>query len=211
VDPNSKNKKQIRRINVLESLKELGNDTARTFSDDLIKETGKDFAKQLFGNQFPLSEQNYSGELLRQEQVDIERVLNGQQEREDKLERQLGLEKQLRQEEQALFDKQSQELRLALHAITEEIKALASATPRLAEELQIAIFQAPVKPGIYHISFFQKLLEYIKGFRKKIEDASIWLHATNKRAAKKGFWAQYQKHGGRRLLSAEDYSQRSAG
>lgn len=196
---------------MLESLKELGNDTARAFSDDLIKETGKDFAKQLFGNQFPTLEKNYSGEILPQEQLDIENVLNGQQEREDKLQRQLSLERRLRQEEQALFDKQSQELRLALHAITEEIKALASVTPKLAEELQIAAFQAPVNPGIYHISFFEKLLEYIKGFRKKIEDASTWLHATNRRAAKKGFWAQYQKHGGRRLLSAEDYSQRSAG
>jgi len=54
-------------------------------------------------------------------------------------------------------------------------------------------------------------LEFMKSFRKKIEDAQIWLHASNKRAEKKNFWSTYKKHGSKFLLSPDHYLQRSAG
>ena len=102
--------------------------------------------------------------------------------------------------EKMLIEKKTQELKIALHALIEEIKALAENTTELSEEIEIVTMQAPVEPGVYHVIFFEKLLEFIKSFRKKIEDASIWLHASNKRAAKMNFWGKYKKHGGKFLL-----------
>src|SRR4030065_534669 len=67
-------------------------------------------------------------------------------------------------------------------------KYSAETTQDLGQELQIASMQAPVEPGLYHVIFFEKLLEFLKSFRKKIEAGSIWLQATNKRAAKKIYW-----------------------
>ena len=71
--------------------------------------------------------------------------------------------------------------------------------------------QAPVEPGVYHVIFFEKLLEFVKSFRKKIEDAAVWLHATNSRAEKKNYWSRYKKHGGKFLLAADHYLTSSAG
>src|SRR3989344_1908364 len=90
--------------------------------------------------------------------------------------------------------------------------ALEQKTESLAEETKIAALQGPVEPGIYHIIFFEKLLDFLKSFSKKIEEASVWLHAVNKRAAKKNVWgAHYKSHGAKYLLSSEHYLQRSAG
>ena len=60
--------------------------------------------------------------------------------------------------------------------------------------------------------YCRKLLEFIKSFVKKVEEASVWLHALNKRSAKKNVWgANYKKFGAKYLLSGEHYLQRSAG
>jgi len=59
--------------------------------------------------------------------------------------------------------------------------------------------------------FFEKIIEFIRNFRKNIDSASTWLQSSNKRAEKKNFWAMYKKKGSSFLLSGESYSQRSAG
>jgi len=73
------------------------------------------------------------------------------------------------------------------------------------------MIEAPAQPGVYHIVFFQKVLEFLTSFRKKIEEAATWLSATNKRAEKKNYWSMYKKKGSSFLLSPDHYLQRSAG
>ena len=138
-------------------------------------------------------------------------IFTGQQEEKTKINKQFSLEKRLRQEESARVERKSNELRIQLKVIMDELMVLAQSTQELAKESQIAAFQAPIEPGIYHIIFFEKLLEFIKSFRKKIDEAVVWMHATNKRAEKKNYWSQFKKHGSKFLLSGEHYLQRSAG
>lgn len=88
---------------------------------------------------------------------------------------------------------------------------MAVSTQNLAEQTQIAVIQAPTKPGIYHIVFFQKILEFLQSFRKKVDLAATWLQSSNKRAEKKNYWAMYKKKGSSFLLSPDHYLQRSAG
>jgi len=129
-----------------------------------------------------------------------------------KAKKQVSFERRLLEEERVQVEKKTNELRMQLTAIREEILFLAQKTEDLAEETQVAAFQAPVEPGIYHVIFFEKLLEFVKSFRRKIEEASIWLHAVNRRAARKNVWgANYKKSGAKYLLSGEHYLQRSAG
>ena len=73
--------------------------------------------------------------------------------------------------------------------------------------------QAPANPGVYHIVFFEKLLDFIKTFRRKIENADVWLQSSNKRAEKKNFWGTFtsKKGGTKFLLSQEHYVARSTG
>lgn len=152
-----------------------------------------------------------SGEINAGESLSINEVFSGEREEKVKLQNQITFERRLREEEQIHVEKKTNELRIQLKVLMEEIVVLSKSTQELGTETQIASMQAPVEPGVYHLIFFQKLLEFIKSFRAKIEEAEVWLHAVNKRAQRKNYWNSYKKHGGKFLLSSEHYLQRSAG
>ena len=203
-----KSKKPLTQANPLESLKDLGTGVAKSLKEDLIEKTPRDFMDQLFGPK----PQKYSGEILIGETLEIREIMTGEHEEKQRLRAQLFLERSIRLEEQSHINKKTNELKIQLKAIQEEVLILAQNTQGLSKEIQIATMQAPIEPGIYHLVFFEKLLEFIKSFRKRIEEASVWLHSTNTRAAKKNVWgARYKKHGAKYLLSGEHYLSRSAG
>lgn len=211
MDKTGKNKssKVLRQPNPLEALKDIGSSTAQQMRREASKLPG-DFMDQLFGMR-PHA-RNYSGELVPGEAIEFSEVFSGKYEDIQKTKRQLDLERRLIQEEKFQIEKKTNELRMYLKGVREEIIVLAQKTESLAEESQVAAMQAPVEPGVYHVIFFEKLLEFIKSFRRKVEEASVWLHAVNRRAAKKNAWGtRYKQYGAKYLLSGEHYLQRSAG
>lgn len=203
-----KNQKQTRKTNVVESLKDFGGSVTKSVKNDLLSPIPEDFFNQMFGPRIP---KNYSGELSPGESLEMGDVFSGQAEENKKLKAQISLERKLSQEERSLVEKKSHELKVQLQALTQEVMSLANSTANVAEELKIAAVQAPVNPGLYHIIFFEKLLEFLRSFRKKIDSANVWLHASNKRAEKKNYWAMYKKKGSSFLLAPDHYLQRSAG
>jgi len=205
----AKSIKLLRRANVLESLKDLGSHTSKTLKRDLLNPIPEDFFEQLLGTK--PQEKKFSGDIVPGESLEFNEVFSGKYEENKKLKSQISLERRLAAEEKTLVQEKSNQLRVQLHAIMEEILALAKTTQNLGEQVEVASMQAPIEPGVYHLVFFEKLLEFIKSFRKKIEDSSIWLGAVNKRAEKKNFWGTYKKQGSKFFLSSEHYLQRSAG
>ena len=203
-----KGQKIITQRNVLESLKDLGTGTAKTVKKDLLEASGEDFFRQLLGTK---AEKKYTGEITPGESLELNEVYSGKRQENEKLRGQIELERRLREEEKSRIQEKGNELKIQLHALMQEVYELAKTTQGLGHEVEVASMQAPVNPGVYHVIFFEKLLEFMKSFRKKIEDAQIWLHASNKRAEKKNFWSIYKKHGSKFLLSPDHYLQRSAG
>lgn len=211
MDNNQKNQKQkqSKRISILETLKEdVAGSAAKSLKKDLLRDTSEEFINQLLGRRI---EKKYSGDIEPGQTVELEDVFSGREEEAKKLKKQLELEKWLREEEKIRTEKKANELRIQLQALMQEVAFLAETTQGLAEETKKAAVQAPVEPGVYHLIFFEKLLEFIKSFRKKIEEAKVWLVAANKRAQKKNYWARYKKHGSKFLLAADHYLTRSAG
>jgi len=201
--------RQFQMANTLESLKDIGTSTAKQMREEAGKLPG-DFMEQLFG--VPQIPKNVSGEIAIGESIEMQEILSGKHEELVMLRKQEVFERRLLEEERVRVEKKTNELRMQLTAIREEILIIATRTEGLAKETEIAAMQAPVEPGLYHVIFFEKLLEFIKSFRKKIEEASVWLHSVNKRTAKKNAWgARYKKYGAKYLLSGEHYLQRSAG
>ena len=203
-----KSKVKIRQVNVLESLKDIGASSGSSLKKDVVQGASSEFLKQLLGRR---PQEKLSGEIAPGESLEFSDIYTGRQKEALKLKNQLKLEHQLREEERVRTEKKSNELKIQLNVIIQEVVELAKSTQGLAEEVQIASMQAPVEPGVYHVIFFEKLLEFVKSFRKKIEDAAVWLHATNSRAEKKNYWSRYKKHGGKFLLAADHYLTRSAG
>ncbi len=213
---NTGNKKQkatklASRANVLESFKDLGGGVGKSVKEDLLSPMSKDFFNQLFKSR--AQNKSFSGEINPGEQMGMKDVFSGNREKEEKLQRQLAMERTLREEERGLFERKMQELGSQLQAIMQEMQAIANTTPQLAQEIKIAAMQAPVNPGIYHLRFFEKLLDFMQAFRKNANEASHWLHAVNARGKKGGnVWGNnYKKGRGSYLLSSEHYLQRSAG
>jgi len=203
-----KNIKDIRRQNVLESLKDIGGGSARSLKTDLLKGTSEEFFRQFMGQKL---EKKFSGEIIPGETLELNEVFSGKFAENKKLQAQIVLERRLSEEERIRMEQRSNELKIQLHALMQEVYALAQTTQNIGEEVEVASMQAPVNPGIYHLVFFEKLLDFMRSFRKKIENASLWLHSSNKRAEKKNYWAMYKKKGSSFLLAPDHYLQRSAG
>jgi hypothetical protein len=203
-----KNKNQQVRKNVIEALKDLSGDF-NSQAGDLLKSTSEDFFKELIG--LRKSSVNRSGEMQPGESIEMSQVLSGKEEENRKLRAQISLERNLASEESRLAHEKMQELRIQLQAIATEISKVAVSTGKFATQTEIAMIEVPVNPGVYHIIFFEKVLEFLQSFRKKIDQAVVWLNASNKRAQKKNYWSMYKKKGSSFLLSPDHYLQRSAG
>lgn len=207
-DSKKKNQVSVTRQNVLESLKDLGASSVNQ-TGDLLKSTSEDFLKELMG--LPIAQPKRSGEMAPGESLNMNEVISGKEEENKKLRSQITLERNLSTDEKMVSERKMQELRVQLQAITIEIGKVAASTSNLAIQTEVAMIEAPAKPGVYHVIFFERVLEFLQSFRKKIDDATVWLTASNKRAEKKNYWAMYKKKGSSFLLSPDHYLQRSAG
>lgn len=195
--------------NVLESLKDLGGGMADTLKNDVFKRTSEDFLKELLG--ITRQQTKRSGSLTPGESLQMNEAMAGKVEENKKLRAQISLERTMSADAQRLTQEKSNDLRVQLQALTNEVQKVAVSTGVLAEQVQVAMIQAPANPGIYHIVFFEKVLAFLQSFRKRINEASVWLGSSNKRAEKKNYWSMYKKKGSSFLLSPDHYLQRSAG
>lgn len=115
-------------------------------------------------------------------------------------------------QERLLFLRQEEDTKKQIQAIQQEIHALAKSTSDLAKEVQVATFQAPANPGIYHKNFFEALRSFIKSLRQKIEQSRHWLATSNARASKRShYWGQVSRSGTKFMLSQERYMVTSTG
>lgn len=192
--------------NVIEAFKDLGSSATTSLKDDLLARMPGDFMDQLFGPQTNKT----SGELHPGSYTEISPV-SKENSMEAKIRTQISFERSLFQEERIFVQKRTNELKMQLKMLTDEVLQLAKSTQNLSGEIQTASMQATIEPGIYHIVFFERIVEFIRSFRGKIDDATLWMGSANKRAEKKNYWSKYKKHGGKFLLSADHYVSRSAG
>lgn len=103
------------------------------------------------------------------------------------------------------------ETRQQIDAIRKELKELSKSLKNLHQEIQSAINEEPVDPGIYHINFYEQLRSFISVLHQQIEDSRSWLSTFNSRKKKIGYWGMYKKHGTTFGLSSERSLATSAG
>jgi hypothetical protein len=207
-DSKKKAQSAVTKQNVLETWKDIGGGFGNQ-TGDLLKNTSEDFFKELLG--FSKPKVKKSGEIAPGESIEMNEVLSGKEKENKALRAQISLERQLSADEKKVSAENMNELRVELQAIMSEVQKVAASTEKFAEVTQVAMMTAPVEPGIYHIVFFQKILEFLQSFRKQIDSCATWLQSTNKRAEKKNYWSMYKKKGSSFLLSPDHYLQRSAG
>lgn len=202
-------KKQVF-INPTEALKEI-KDISKSTASEMKNEAsriGESVFDQLLGINIS---GKLSGELKPGSSINMQEMFK-EKVTVNSAEKKVFFQKQYIEEEKILIEKRTGELRMQLNAIQQELILVANQTQDLGEQTQIAVMQSTVEPGAYHIIFFNKLLDYIKSFRKKIQAASEWLTNANSRASKKNMWATNSKKlGAKYMFSSEHYVARSAG
>lgn len=207
----SRPKSVPRSDSLLESLRDIGDSGLQSVKKDIFEGIPQDILGQIFGGA-EKPQRKVQSDIKPGQSIEIDAMLSQEREENKILRQRLAYEERIRQEDNSVIEQKTQSLKLELSALTQEVQNLAKTTQALASETKIAVMQAPANPGIYHVAFFERLREFIRSFRKKIESAAIWMQSYNQRAAKKRtFWGQVAKAGSKRLLSPEDYLQRSAG
>ncbi|MBI4136888.1 hypothetical protein HY469_02390 [Candidatus Roizmanbacteria bacterium] len=88
--------------------------------------------------------------------------------------------------------------------IKEEVKKIESQNKMMiTETAKITVEQMPDKPGVYHIRFFEWLLNLLVDIRRKVTESASWLSIAQGKRAKKGYWGMAKKKGTSFTLSGE--------
>lgn len=202
-----KQKQAYQSDSFFEALRELGNQTAKS-SKDAVSGIGSDMVRQVTPG--GLTRQPISGEIRPNESFSIEEEIIRRVEERRRQER--AHFEYVRRQEKLVFSRKQEEIKAQITAIQEELKKLIGEAAGLAQEVEVAVEQAVVEPGVYHLNFFYKLRQLLILLRKKIADSKTWMHQVNTRSKRRSFyWAQVKKSGTKFLLSQERYMSTQAG
>lgn len=187
---NQKTKKQPQKISAsfFEQVRDLSGGVGKSFKKDLVQEGIKDAVGQLLGKK---------GELKPGEEINLEK------ERKE-IRRPPYFE--VKRKETVLFLASEEQLMREVEEARKELKQAIKELEKLGREVKEAekeVDRMPVKPGIYHLTFFERLKQIIKFFRERIEESRSWLALMTSKKKKKGYWVLYKKHGTKFGLSAE--------
>lgn len=168
---------------VLEALRQMGGGVGKTIAKDVIGKVGSDALASLFG-QVPRS-----GELFNNTETPRPEV-------QPTTHRPEVIRPPMVRVEEANLKQQ-------VEAVRSELKMLVSSLKSFNQEVQKAVSEVPVQPGIYHLNFMERLKSIIRILREQIEDSRSWLALSTNRKKQKGYWSMFKKHGTSFGLSSE--------
>lgn len=167
--------------NVLEQLRGVGSDVA-TNTVDVATKVGETIFSALLGATSPRS-----GELLPNQTIEL-----GTQLQETPKPQMEAPKMEVAHES---IEAIAEQTRKQLEAVRQELKSLSQSLKNLSQDVQSAIDQSPVSPGIYHINYYDQLRIFIHVLRQQIEDSRVWLSMSVGRKKKLGYWGMFKKHG----------------
>jgi len=175
--------------NVLESLRDISGGVSHAVANDVVSKISADAINSIFGK--PIG-----GDLHPNESISIPNKAETQPEQKVR-HTPSEMHSPLRRSDETYVRQQ-------LEAIRSELKMLAKSVKSLHSEVKNAVATDPVDPGVYHLNFYDQLLQFIKTIRMQVEDSRTWLSVSKQRRSKKvGYWGMYKKHGTTFGLSSE--------
>ena len=179
---------------IIESLRDITSGVGKTVTNDIAGRIPQDALSALLG----LSPK--SGELRPNQAVDFarEKQTDNRFYRPEILHRRpvKAVEKDLEQK---------------IQSVRQELAALSQAVKSLNTDIQKAIQEQPVDPGIYHLNYFERIKSILRMLRENIEDSRTWLATWSTCKKKRSYWGMYKKHGNYFGLSNERSLATSAG
>jgi hypothetical protein len=98
----------------------------------------------------------------------------------------------------------TQEVEVKMHEILIEIKKLSESSGELKEQVEIiTLEQTSETPGVYHVSFLEKMLSNLRDLRANVDDSLAWFSALRSKKSARGYSNMAKKHGTSFTLSNE--------
>jgi hypothetical protein len=191
-----KQPKQYADQNPIEALRSIGGGVKNSFVEDLGKDSISDMWDQILNA--PTKDNkphSASGDLSHGEEISFEDIKHSSEAIEHSEEFH-HYKNEVIHAEKRVASESSAELKVKIQEILIEIKKLSESSAELKSEFaEIAMEEVPETPGTYHLSFLEFVLDTIRNLRTKVEESGAWLNAFYSKKAKRGYWAQYKKHG----------------
>lgn len=182
--------------------KMFANDT----SIEAIRGMGRDVIGQILGSydnydeKRPQSQQPKSGDLTEGQAIDLSTASKTKTQKEtlsyQDIEGGFDYRREILHGERKIARENTQIIEMKIQEIVVELKRLAKTSKVLEVEFkEITAEQRIVKPGKYHVSFFEWLLTIVKTARIRVEDSGAWLSMFQSKKAKRQYWNMFKKHG----------------
>ena len=182
---------------ILEALRDLSGGVGKTVTKDVAGKVASDALASLFGTPIPKQ-----GELRANEPIDF----SAERQPQPRFRR-----PEVTPAARPVHE-DTQKIAQQIESVRAELKALAASVKSLNTEIQKAVVEVPVDPGIYHVNFFERLRSILRVLREQIDDSRTWLALSAQRKQKKlGYWGMFKKHGTSFGLSNERSIATSAG
>lgn len=150
------------------------------------------------GGESPFGADSPFAAMNRQKELEKQRVAQFQQARMKEWE-------QVYSAKDKQVQKQIEDIRLQLKELAKQIVAY-------DQNVNAAIQMQVVKPGTYHMTFFEHIRNIIEMLRKNVAEANSWLSTFKKRGQQKGaFWKNSAKGGTAYMMANEHAISRSVG
>ena len=114
----------------------------------------------------------------------------------------------LQAQEKEVYSSKQKALEGQIGKIMQELKVevtkLQQQTSELTGEIKaITVDTIPVKPGAYHLNYFEWVISMLRDLRKRVNESRMWLQVWAKKKQQKGYWAMFKKHGTSFAMSDE--------
>ncbi len=181
---------------------ETGNDFAAQIKDTAKQEFQEDWRiamKQMLGMESSNNNPEVSGDLSEGQEIVFTK-----RERKAEIEPGIDYVREIVHAETRITRKQEANLETKIEEILIELKKLLQSSKELQVEFKdITVATLPVKPGKYHLNFFEWMLVTIRNARMRIEDSAAWVGVISGKKNKKDYWTLSKKHGTSFMLSGE--------
>ena len=195
--------------NPFETTKGFGSDVIKSIGNDFVKEGGKDFMRQLLGLEEYATKavQALQGELEEGQEISF-----AKKQAEKKSEKKAAIEpadnyhRDIIHAETMHVQLENRELREKLESIQIELKKITQTSKELEatfKDVSKETLIRTVKPGKYHVNFFEWMLLTLQNARVRIESSASWISAISTKRSKKDFWSLAKSHGTSYSLSSE--------
>lgn len=189
-----KRTKQYADKNPVEAFRDIGVGVVSSVKNDVVTGSIGALWEQFLGGgrEERIPGKQFSGDLTPGTELDLTKTRRI----EDYVEPGINYHREMRTAEVKIIRENETELQKKIAQIQYELKKLTQTSSELQVAFkEITIERAPVKPGKYHLNFFEWLLSVIKTARMKVDESKSWLTIFYSRRAKRQYWSMFKKHG----------------